>query len=302
MKTNEIIRLMLLMLLLSFIFYCTSGSPENDLRKALQSTYDHFVISLHTESENQIKSDMSSNGYALSKNYYANLKASFPVEMKKTAPIMPKLSNLNFVKVIHNGPTAALVYSKKIKDQYQSGPSIKFILIKFVDEGSGWKYDSMFSETTSKYNADGSEKQLNLSSLAPEYAIDGNIHPAPPILPEAEVVGVVSITSLGYKVEVIINDRIQAVIDNTTIHSYVKGGLKFGENSLKIKCKKIVSENKNANPETTISTQENIKFKEIFTKLNLTIKAKLEGKDEEVFKYKPGLKIEGTHAYTFIVL
>lgn len=300
MKRDRTIRLVPLMLLLS-ICCCTSRSPKNDLREALQDSYGHFLVALESEDEERIKSTMSSNAYVKNKNYCANLKAFFPSEMKKTAKFMPKLSKLVFVKVARKGPTAALIYSKDTRDQYQPGPRIKFILIKFINSGGGWKYDGMYSETTSKYNTDGSAKQLSLSSLAPDYAIDGKIHPVLPLLPEAEVVGFLHIVSLGYKVQVVINDRIQAVVNNTTLGIYVKGGLKFGENSLEIKCENIVSKTKNLNLGETISAEAKANFEEIFEKLNLTIKAKREGKNKEVFKYKPGLKTEGTHTYTFEV-
>jgi hypothetical protein len=84
-------------------------------------------------------------------------------------------------------------------------------------------------------------------------------------------------------VEVVINNKIQAIIDDTTLLTSVKGGLKFGENLIEFKCKKTIS-----------STND--------FSLNLTVKAKYEGKNEEVFIYKPGLKIEGKHIYTFMVL
>lgn len=300
MKEGQIILLVPLMLLFS-ICCCTSSSPTNDLHDALQDSYGQFLAAVESEDEERIKSTMSSNAYAENKNYYANMKAPFTSEMKKIVKFMPKLSKMNFVKVAHEGPTAAIIYMKDTEDQYQSGPSIKFILIKFVNAGEGWKYDGIYAETTSKYNADGSAKQLSLSSLPLEYAIDGKIHPSPPLLPEAEVVGFLNIVSLGYKVEVVVNNRIQAIVNNTTLNAYVKGGLKFGDNFLEIKCEKTVSKKGNLKMGETISTEEKTKFEEIYEKLNLTITAKLEGTDKEVFKYEPGLKIEGTHTYNFEV-
>ena len=305
MKTYRTILLVSLMLLLT-ICCCTSSSPENELREELQESYDHFLSALESENEERIKSTMSSNVYAKNKNDFANLKASFTSEMKKTAKFMPKISKLSFVKVAHEGATAALIYSKDTKESYQPGPNITFILIKFVNSGSGWKYSGLYSETSSKYNANGSVKQLNLSSLAPEYAIDGKIEPTPPLLPEAEVVGFLHLISLGYKVEVVINNRKQAIINNSTLGAYVKGGLKFGENTLEIKCEKSVSKNNKLNLNAAMSDEEKAMYKQMhkrmFEKIELTIKAKREQKDEEVFKYKPGLKIEGTYTYTFKVL
>lgn len=282
MKTNRTILLVPLMLLLS-ICYCTSRSPDSELRKALQDSYNQYLSSLQSEDEEKIRNTMSSHAYAVSKNDCANLKTSFVKEEKKAIRFMPKISKLDFVKIVHAGSTAALLYSKDTKEEHMPGPSITFILIKFVDEGSGWKYDGVYSETTSKYRADGSQKQFDEVSLPPEYAIDGKIHPPPPLLHEAEVVGFFYVSSHGYKVEVVINNRIQAIIDDNNLFSPVKGGLKFGENVIEFKCTK------------TTSTSGDFS-------LNLTVKAKHEEKDEEVFVYKPRLKIEGKHTYSFMVL
>ena len=81
MKTNRIILLVFWNLFLS-IYCCTSRSPENDLREALKDSYSHFLMAIESENEEMIKSAMSSYGYAVNKNYSANLKASFPSEMK----------------------------------------------------------------------------------------------------------------------------------------------------------------------------------------------------------------------------
>ena len=301
MTTQPIVRLFILAFLFS-ICCCNYSSPESDLRKALQDVYAQFLEAIESEDEYIIQRTMSSNAYGKNKNYFADLRAPFSSEMKKSAKFMPELSKLRFVKTVQKGPTAALIYSKDIKDQYQPGPGIQFIFIKFVNEGIGWKYDGMYSETTSKYNPDGSKKQFSLSSLAPEYAIDGQIHPAPQLLPDAEVVGVLNIISIGYTVEVIINNRNQPVVNNTTLNTFVKGGLKYGKNSIEITCKKNAGNFRDSNRIVQPGAEAAARLRETTDRLELTIRAKRYGKDEEVFKYKPGVKTKGTHTYIFSVL
>lgn len=221
-RSLQIIFLVLSLFIL--LYCCHSRSPDKELRKKLEASYAQYVESLQTEDEEKIRRTMSSYGYAVSKNYYADLN---------------------------------------------------------------------------KHNANGSLREFDESSLPPEDAIDGEIRPAPPLLPEVEVVGSLNVICRGFKVEVTINTKPQAVVENTTLFTPIKGGLKFGENSIKIKSEKSVPKGRNVKLESKMKDQE--MFKELFEKVDVSIKAKRGGKYIQVFEFRPGIKIEGTHIYTFMV-
>ena len=98
--------------------------------------------------------------------------------MKQIAQYYPVISELNFVKVLHKGPTAALLYSNDSKDRFvPDQPMVDFTFIKFVNEKGSWKLDRIKVTTIAKYNKDGSLKEFDESDLSPEYKIDGKIHP-----------------------------------------------------------------------------------------------------------------------------
>ena len=165
-----------------FLFHssCTSTASGKDLRNTLESAYIHFVKSLQTDDEETIRDTMSSSAYALSKNDSKKIGKSFISVMKQIAQYYPVISDLNFVKVLHKGPTAALLYSNDSKDRFVPDQQmVDFTFIKFVNEKGSWKLDRIKVTTIAKYNKDGSLKEFDESDLSPEYKIDGKIHPSP---------------------------------------------------------------------------------------------------------------------------
>ena len=165
-----------------FLFHCacTSGASDKDLRNALESAYIQFVKSLQSDDEETIRDTMSLSAYALSKNDSNKTGKSFISVMKQIAQYYPVISELNFVKVLHKGPTAALLYSNDSKDRFvPDQPMVDFTFIKFVNEKGSWKLDRIKVATIAKYNEDDSLKEFDESDLSPEYKIDGKIHPPP---------------------------------------------------------------------------------------------------------------------------
>ena len=165
-----------------FLFHssCTSSTSDKDLRNTLESAYVHFVKSLESDDEETTRDTMSSSAYALSKNDSNKTGRSFISVMKQIAQYYPVISDLDFVKVLHKGPTAALLYSNDSKDRFVPDQAmVDFTFIRFVNEKGSWKLDRIKVATTAKYNEDGSLKEFDESDLSPEYKIDGKIHPPP---------------------------------------------------------------------------------------------------------------------------
>ncbi len=162
-----------------FLFHssCTSGASDKDLRNTLESAYIQFIKSLQSDDEETIKDTMSSSAYALSKNGSNKTGKSFISVMKQIAQYYPDISDLNFVKVLYKGSTAALLYSNDSEYRFvPDQPMVDFTFIKFVNEKGSWKLDRIKVATIAKYNEDGSLKEFNESELSPEYKIDGKIH------------------------------------------------------------------------------------------------------------------------------
>ncbi len=165
-----------------FLFHssCTSSSSDKDLRNTLESGYIQFVKSLQSDNEETIRNAMSSSAYALCKNDCNKIEKSFISFMKQTAQYCPAISDLSLVKVLHKGPTAALLYSNDSGERFvPDQPMVDFTFIKFVNEKGSWKFDRIKVTTTAKYNKDGSLKEFDESDLSPEYKIDGKLHSLP---------------------------------------------------------------------------------------------------------------------------
>ena len=94
---------------------------------------------------------------------------------------MPDLTELKFIELKQNGPTAGLLYldeGEKSEDP-NLPPPIRFVFIKFVKEARGWTVDGMQSTGMSKYQKDGSEAQFDYANFTEELALDGKVRPAP---------------------------------------------------------------------------------------------------------------------------
>jgi len=78
----------------------------------------------------------------LIKNRILSEKGRFPADVFKLPGTPPSLAGLKLLRARSKGPTAKLVYFGKVDFGVGGKPSDNILLLNFLHEGRGWKYDS----------------------------------------------------------------------------------------------------------------------------------------------------------------
>lgn len=253
-------------------------------RTMLEETYKKYIAACKSGKATALQETMSSFQYGTLKNNLANVKRDLTPELiKSMAEDVPDISKMRFVKVLENGPTAGLLYVRDSQERDASNkPRVTFAFIKFVNENAVWKVDGMMDAGYPKYMKDGTETQFNMGDLPASLAIDGKVPRPPEPIPVSYATGFLDIFSYGYRATVSINGVEQAVDAVGSTSMLIKGGLRKGENSIKIAFVKAGEES---------SSAPSVSIRRILGKREV----------KEVFKFEPKKNIEGEHALIFTI-
>jgi len=261
---------------------CTS-QPGSVAQQELESAYGHFLTACKQGDLDAVKQHSSAHWYAAVTNNYVSMGRQFTGERTtQMAEHFPGLDGKSLVRVCQQGPTAGLLYaSESAEPDGNDKPRVTFTFIKFTKENDTWKFHGAMEEDREKHQQDGSPTEFDENSLPAHLAIDGRVPEAPAPIAEPDVVGLLDIVSYGYSTEVSINGQLQRVTTDSSSSGVIRGGLRSGENSLR-----IVVQRTNDEPLETPA---------------ITIRAAGEdGKPTEVFKFATENAV-GTHSTVFTV-
>ena len=158
------------------------------MRRALEQAWLAHVIAVGSGKESELEKTTSSYYFATMRNNVARSGRTLtPENIVALGTFFPDLNTTNFVTVIENGPTAALVHARESKQTDSTNqPRVDYLFLRFVDEGRGWKVDAYAIVNAPKYQTDGSLAPFRLPANSdPVYRIDGQIRPAPAPIPVA---------------------------------------------------------------------------------------------------------------------
>lgn len=267
------------------VFLCGCSSETGDVpRQELEEAYTLFANACKEGDLAAVRNRSSSFWFASVRNSYVSLGKEFSGEqITQMADHFPSLDGKDFVKILQQGPTAGLLYVAKSAESDASDKArVTFIFIKFVNEDGGWKFHGAMETDSAKHQKDGSLTEFTTDDLPAHLVIDGKIPEAPTLIAEPEVVGMLDVVSYGYSTEVSINNEKQRVTADSSSSGVIRGGLRKGENSLRV----VVQRTKEEPLETPA----------------ITIRAAKEnGKLAEVFKFAPAENTVGEHDMTFTV-
>ena len=264
-------------------------NKDSALRKQLETIWETRRLAHKNGDLNIIRNTTSNHTQGTLQNQLAAVgKELRPEDAAVFFDMMPDLTELKFIELKQNGPTAGLLYldeGEKSEDP-NLPPPIRFVFIKFVKEARGWTVDGMQSTGMSKYQKDGSEAQFDYANFTEELALDGKVRPAPKTVekPKEPVVkGVLDISSYDYLTKVTINGTLQEETEGTNSSGHIAGGLKKGENTIEIVVTQSAKAQSDWPPEVAIRYLDR------------------SGKEQEAFKFAPEENVEGTHEFTFMV-
>jgi len=261
-----------------------SSKPEDVPRKELEQAYVLFANACKKGDLDAVRKHGSSCWFAGVRNSYVSLGREFSGEqITQMAEHFPSLDGKDFVRVLQQGPTAGLLYvAESAESDASEKPRVTFTFIKFVNEDSGWKFHGAMDMDSVKHQKDGSLTEFTTDDLPAPLAIDGKVPEAPTLIAEPEVVGMLDVVSYGYSTEVSINNEKQRVTADSSTSGVIRGGLRKGENSLRVVVQRTEEEPLET-PAVTIRAAED------------------NGKLTEVFKFAPRENAVGEHNVTFTV-
>lgn len=202
---------------------------DANLKQSLESVFSKYITSYKTGKIDNIKGYSSTNHYITLKN--ALLSAGI-TELPDGSHLYEyaDISDLKLHKVFISGPTIGLVYEKPLTST-SNGRSVLFAFLKFVEEGSIWRFDRVYSIEKSGVDATFTEKDIPQSML-----IDGRVITDIPVIQSVEVPNsYYSISSVdGYTVTLSINNAAPVVVTKGTRSGLIIGGLKKGDNTLEV--------------------------------------------------------------------
>jgi hypothetical protein len=259
-------------------------ADEESLRSILEQAYKKHIAACKSGIPTALQETMSSFQYGTMTNNLANAKRELtPKLIKSMGEDLPDIFKMRFVKMVENGPTAGLLYVQDSKERDASNkPRVTFLFIKFVNENSVWKVDGMMDVGAPKYQNDGKGTEFIMDDLPPFLAINGKVLKAPEAIPASYAAGFLDIFSYGYKATVTINGVEQVADAAGSSSRVIKGGLRKGQNSIKMVFSKQ-GEESSSGPSVTV--------RRVLTDREV----------REAFKYEPKKNIEGEHALTFTI-
>lgn len=200
----------------------------------LQNAYLHWRNAMLAKNYNAWKHTTASHRALAIQNRILSEKGVFPADIFKTPTPPPSLRGLKVLRARSKGPTAKLVYFGKVDFGVGGQPTDNLLVLNFVFEGRGWKYDN--AEFVNLSGLKDVRKQLlagNLSYVDGEAFIpDGKRPQKPIVVRRAKYIAKVYAYCPGREVVVSVNSLSKHRFQDTQQAEVIIGGGRDGANSI----------------------------------------------------------------------
>lgn len=119
----------------------TAGN-QAALAKSLQDVYVYWRNAMVAKNHSAWKQITASHRKILIQNRVLSEKGQWPADMFKLPTAPPALNGLKLLRVRSKGLTAKAVYFGKVDFGIGGAPTENLLVLSFVYEGRGWKYDT----------------------------------------------------------------------------------------------------------------------------------------------------------------
>ena len=234
----------LLTLALVFCAAFCLKADDATLRRELDRAYSSWRDAIVTRSLSGWQQSTAAYRQVTTRNLIVSQLQPFPSALFALPMRPPETSLLRFLKAEAKGGTATLAYFGKVDIGVADPSQIpeNILILKFLKDPSGWKFDTTrlvnlesAPDVRSSLRNGGSSGFLN----GPEFAPSGVVPPVPQNCPIPDRIGVLQIASIGYETKATINGFDIATIENNAEEHIIVGGLKNGENPLKLNIKEL---------------------------------------------------------------
>lgn len=212
-----------------------SGLGHNPaLGKPLQDVYLYWRHAMVTRNFNAWKQATVSHRRLAIQNRVLSEKGRWPADVFKLPIAPPSLKGLKLLRARSRGVTAKLVYFGKVDFEVGGKPTDNLLVLSFVHEGNGWKYDTAEYVNLSKLK--DVRKQIQSGKLdyvdGAAFVPDGKRPPQPIVVKRAKYIAKVYTFCPGREVQVSVNRISRHRFQDIMRSEVVIGGAKDGRNDI----------------------------------------------------------------------
>lgn len=169
------------------------------------------------------------------KNRLNSERRVFPIGIFEVPAAPPSLAGLKNVQAKRNGRTAKCIYFGKVDFSVGGEPTDNLLVIDFVQENNGWKYD--VAEFVNLGALPEVRQELGRGDFSyiektKEFAPTGVVPPLPVAVPVAKYIAKVYVFCPGREVDVSVNRVSKHRFGNAKEAELVMGGVRDGKNEI----------------------------------------------------------------------
>lgn len=210
------------------------AAPSPALAKPLQDVYLYWRKAMTMRNFNAWKQITASHRKTAIQNRVLSTKGVWPTDIFKLPTAPPSLSGLKLLRARSLGVTAKLVYFGKVDFGIGGNPTDNILVLSFVHEGRGWKYDT--AEFVNLSNLLGVRKQIQGGDLSyvdgVAFLPDGKRPSQPIVVKRAKYIAKVYAFCPGRDVRVSVNRISRHRFQDIQHSEVVVGGAGDGRNEI----------------------------------------------------------------------
>jgi len=220
-----------------------SAPTQPNLAKTLQDVYLYWRKSMMLKNYNAWKQVTASHRKQAIQNRILSEKGRFPADIFKVPAAPPGVDGLKLIRARSKGVTAKLVYFGKVDFGIGGKPTDNLLVLSFLYEGKGWKYDS--AEFVNLSGLKDVRSQLQAGKL--DYVDDasflpsGKRPPMPIVAQRPKYIAKVYTYCPGREVRVTVNRISSHRFQNIDQSEVVIGGVHDGLNQIRYFIKDLPS-------------------------------------------------------------
>jgi len=212
-----------------------AATRQATLAKSLQDVYLYWRNAMVNKNYNAWKNITATHRRIAIQNRILSEKGNFPADIFALPMKPPSLRGLKLLRARSKGVTAKSVYFGKIDFGIGGKPSDNLLVLSFIYEGRGWKYDTAeFINLSALKDVRAALQAGKLNYVDGSAFLPTGIRPPTPIVvPRAKYITKVYTYCPGREVKVTVNKISRHRFQDTTQSEVVIGGAHDGMNEIR---------------------------------------------------------------------
>lgn len=232
----------MLLMLVNVLQAAPDSTHDQELQAQLENVYGFWRNAMINRDYAAWEKSTAAYRQMTVKNRINSERRTFPQGVFALPAAPPALKGLKLVRLKRNGTTAKCVYFGKIDFSVGGAPTDNLLVVDFIKEQTGWKYD--IAEFVSlialpDVRAELGKGDLSYIEKTPEFAPSGKVPPVPMAVPMAKYISKVYVFCPGRLVDVTVNRISKHQFGNAKEAELVIGGLRDGKNEVSFSIKGV---------------------------------------------------------------